>query len=199
MHQPLRSILALTLLAATGLAQADDWQLAKQEDGIQVYTRAVAGSKYKAYRGVVQIKADPATIARLQDDPAGSCKWIFRCQSLQVLKRQDNQAWTYMRIDMPWPVTARDVVLHVTEQKTPDGGFTRTLEGVPDYRPPADGYVRVASFQGQWRVVPKNGGAEVTYEAQSEPGGSVPSWLANSFVVDAPLNTLKGLRQAAQR
>ena len=121
MHTPLRSILALTLLAATGLAQAEDWQLAKQEDGIQVYTRAVAGAKYKAYRGVVQIKADPA------------------------------------------------------------------------------GYVRVTSLKGQWRVVPKNGGSEVTYEAQSEPGGSVPSWLANSFVVDAPLNTLKGLRQAAQR
>ncbi|MFO6382194.1 hypothetical protein ACLBYN_57280, partial [Pseudomonas aeruginosa] len=25
------------------------------------------------------------------------------------------------------------------------------------------------------------------------------SWLANSFVVDAPLNTLKGLRSAAEK
>ncbi|MEG6650646.1 hypothetical protein V2A87_51920, partial [Pseudomonas aeruginosa] len=29
--------------------------------------------------------------------------------------------------------------------------------------------------------------------------GSIPSWLANSFVVDAPLNTLKGLRSAAEK
>ena len=35
---------------------------------------------------------------------------------------------------------------------------------------------------------------EVTYEVHTEPGGSVPSWLANSFVVDAPLQTLRGLR-----
>ena len=97
MHKPLRSILALTLLAATGLAQAEDWQLAKQEDGIQVYTRAVAGSKYKAYRGVVQIKAVPATITRLQDDPVGSCKWIFRCQSLPV-------SYTHLTLPTIYPV-----------------------------------------------------------------------------------------------
>ena len=40
---------------------------------------------------------------------------------------------------------------------------------------------------------------EVTYQVHTEPGGSVPSWLANSFVVDAPFNTLSGLRTLAEK
>jgi hypothetical protein len=33
----------------------------------------------------------------------------------------------------------------------------------------------------------------------TEPGGSVPSWLANKFVVDAPFNTLKALKDHAEK
>ena len=40
-----------------------------------------------------------------------------------------------------------------------------------------------------------NGQVEVVYEAHADPGGGLPSWLVNSFVVDAPLNTLRGLRE----
>ena len=40
---------------------------------------------------------------------------------------------------------------------------------------------------------------EVTYQVHTEPGGSVPSWLANKFVVEAPFNTLKALKAAAEK
>ena len=43
------------LFAAT--AQAEDWQVAKDEDGIKVSLSEIAGSKYKAYRGVTVINA----------------------------------------------------------------------------------------------------------------------------------------------
>ena len=45
-------------LALSGVAHAEDWQLAKDEDGIKVFLSSVPGSKYKAYRGVVDIKAE---------------------------------------------------------------------------------------------------------------------------------------------
>ena len=44
----------LALLLCSGV-QADDWQLAKDEDGIQVYLDQVPGSKYQRFRGVTQI------------------------------------------------------------------------------------------------------------------------------------------------
>ena len=74
------------LFAAT--AQAEDWQVAKDEDGIKVSLSEIAGSKYKAYRGVTLIKAPVAKIQALQEDVAGACAWIHECKSQKLLKTE---------------------------------------------------------------------------------------------------------------
>jgi hypothetical protein len=77
---------------------------------------------------------------------------------------------------------------------------TRKLLEVPTYLPEEKGYVRVAQVEGFWKLVPKGADqTEVTYQVHTEPGGSVPSWLANKFVVEAPFNTLKALKAAAEK
>lgn len=201
----MRGVLRMTLLATAvmgfaGAAMAEDWKLEKDEDGVKVFLSSVPGSKYKAYRGIVDIKADVATINALQEDVVGSCKWIHACGEMRLLKHEGNDSWTYSKIEMPWPVTGRDVVLHVTTEKTADGGLIRHLKAEPTYIPEEKGEIRVPKLIGEWKLVPKGAGVtEVTYQVQTEPGGSIPSWLANSFVVDSPMNTLKGLRSAAEK
>jgi len=97
-------------------------------------------------------------------------------------------------------VTDRDSILEITTAKAADGSVTRTLLEVPTYQPEVKGYVRVAQVDGYWKLVPKGANeTEVTYQVHTEPGGSVPSWLANKFVVDAPFNTLKALRERAEK
>jgi len=182
------------------LAQAEDWQLVKDEDGIKVYLAPVAGSKYKAYRGVATMRADVATVAALQEDVPGSCAWIHECREQKLLKTEGALSWTYTRFNTPWPVAPRDSVIRVTSSIGADGSVTRVLEGVPDYLPAEKGFVRVSKVEGFWKLQPKGEGeVEVIYQLHSEPGGSVPSWLANSFVVDAPFNTLEALRERAEK
>lgn len=193
------AVCGLSLLAA-GLAHAEDWKLAKDKDGIKVYLSEVQGSKYKAYRGVTTIRSDVDSLRALQEDVQGSCHWIHACAEQKLLKHEGAESWVYTRFDMPWPVEARDSILHVVSEQAADGSLTRRLEGLPQYVPEADGFTRVASLQGFWRFVPQADGAvEVTYQVHTEPGGSVPSWLANSFVVEAPFNTLSGLRALAEK
>ncbi|WP_443700479.1 START domain-containing protein [Pseudomonas sp.] len=186
------------LFAAT--AQAEDWQVAKDEDGIKVSLNEVAGSKYKAYRGVTVIKAPVAKIEALQEDAVGACTWIHECKSQKLLKQEGNKSWTYTQFKAPFPVTDRDSILEITTSKAADGSVTRTLLEVPTYQPEVKGYVRVAQVEGYWKLVPKGANeTEVTYQVHTEPGGSVPSWLANKFVVDAPFNTLKALKERAEK
>ena len=186
------------LFAAT--AQAEDWQVAKDEDGIKVSLSEIAGSKYKAYRGVTVIKAPIAKIQALQEDAVGACSWIHECKSQKLLKAQGDKSWTYTQFKAPFPVTDRDSILEITTTKAPDGTVTRTLLEVPTYQPEVKGYVRVAQVNGFWKLVPKGDNqTEVTYQVHTEPGGSVPSWLANKFVVDAPFNTLKALKERAEK
>jgi hypothetical protein len=91
-------------------------------------------------------------------------------------------------------------VLLVTSEQGADGTLTRTLKGEPTYIPEEKGFVRVAQVEGFWKFVPKGADqTEVTYQVHTEPGGSVPSWLANKFVVDAPFNTLKALKEKAEK
>lgn len=185
---------------ALGSAQAEEWRLVKDEAGVKVYLSEVAGSKYQAYRGVALIKADMDSLLALQEDVSGSCAWIHECKEQKLLKREGDKSWTYSRFNTPWPVTPRDSVLEVTTERGSDGSVKRVLHGVADYVPEEKGYVRVSKVEGHWTMTPKAGGeVEVVYEVHTEPGGSVPSWLANSFVVDAPFNTLDALRKRVEK
>lgn len=189
----------LSVLLA-GVAHAEDWKVAKDEDGIKVSLSEVPGSQYKAYQGVTLINAPVAKIRALQEDVAGACAWIHECKTQKLLKHEGDKSWTYTQFNTPWPVTPRDSVLLVTSNTAPDGTLTRTLEGQPTYLPEEKGFVRVAQVKGFWKLVPKGANqTEVTYQVHTEPGGSVPSWLANKFVVDAPFNTLKALKERAQK
>ncbi|WP_095110868.1 START domain-containing protein [Pseudomonas sp. Irchel 3E20] len=186
------------LLAAT--AQAEDWKTAKDEDGIKISLSEVAGSQYKAYRGVTVIKTSMDKLRGLQEDVAGACAWIHECKSQKLLKHEGAQSWTYTQFNTPWPVTPRDSVTQITTEQGADGSLTRTLKGVPTYLPEEKGFVRVAQVEGFWKFVPKGADQiEVTYQVHTEPGGSVPSWLANKFVVEAPFNTLKALKERAEK
>ncbi|WP_249672454.1 START domain-containing protein [Pseudomonas abieticivorans] len=192
-------VCGLTALVATA-AHAENWQTAKDEDGIKVSLSEVAGSDYKAYRGETVIKAPVAKLRALQEDVAGACAWIHECKSQKLLKTEGDHSWTYTQFNTPFPVTARDSVLEITTVQGADGSLTRNLKGVPTYIPEEKGFVRVAQVQGFWKFVPKDANTtEVTYQVHTEPGGSVPSWLANKFVVEAPFNTLKALKERAEK
>jgi hypothetical protein len=192
-------VCGLTVLMAAA-AQAEDWKVAKDEGGINISLSEVAGSKYKAYRGVTTIKASVAKLRGLQEDVVGACTWIHECKSQKILKYDGAKTWTYTQFNTPWPVTPRDSVLLVTSEQGADGTLTRTLKGEPTYIPEEKGFVRVAQVEGFWKFVPKGADqTEVTYQVHTEPGGSVPSWLANKFVVDAPFNTLKALKEKAEK
>jgi hypothetical protein len=184
----------------SAVAQAEEWQVAKDEGGIKVSLSEVPGSKYKAYRGETVINASVAKLRGLQEDVAGACAWIHECKSQKMLKHEGGKAWTYTQFNTPWPVTPRDSVLLVTTEEGGDGSLTRKLEEVPKYIPEESGFVRVSQVDGYWKFVPQGANKTlVTYQVHTEPGGSVPSWLANKFVVDAPFNTLKALKERAEK
>ena len=197
----MHSIALVALLGSVHVsAQAESWVVAKDEEGIKVSLSEVAGSKYKAYRGETVIKASVARLRAMQEDVAGACTWIHECKAQKLLKHQGDQTWTYTQFNTPWPVTPRDSVLHITTVDGSDGSVTRNLAGAANYVPEEKGFVRVAQVEGFWKMVPQGANqTQVIYQVHTEPGGSVPSWLANKFVVDAPFNTLKALRAKAEQ
>nr|GFD50123.1 hypothetical protein [Tanacetum cinerariifolium] len=120
-----------------------------------------------------------AKLRSLQEDVAGACAWVHECKTQKILKHEGDKTWTYSQFNTPWPVTPRDSVLQITTVEGADGSLTRNLLGQPTYIPEEKGFVRVTQVEGFWKLVPKGANeTEVTYQVHTEPGGSVPSWLA---------------------
>ncbi len=194
-----RWLLGALLMLAIAQVQAAQWRLVKDEAGIRIYLQQIPGSNFQAFRGVTRIRTDMPRLLALQDDVSAACAWIHACSEQRLLKHKGNLSWVYSRFHTPWPVQPRDSILQVTTTHDADGRVVRTLHGVVDYLPRQQGFVRVSKVEGFWSLTPREGEIEVIYQVHSEPGGSVPAWLANSFVVDAPFNTLQGLRQLAEQ
>jgi hypothetical protein len=189
----------LTVFIAAA-AQAENWKVVKDEDGIKISLAPVAGSEYKAYRGETVVNASIAKLRSLQEDVASACAWIHECKLQKILKQEGGKVWTYSQFNTPWPVTPRDSVLLVTTETGADGSLTRNLQEEPKFIPEEKGFIRVSEVQGYWKFIPQGPEkTQVVYQVHTEPGGSVPSWLANKFVIDAPFKTLKALKERAEK
>ncbi|MFK3973449.1 START domain-containing protein [Pseudomonas sp. NPDC087358] len=187
----------LTVFSTCSIAR--DWQLAKDEDGIKVYLNRVPHSQYQSFRGVALIKADVPTLSHLQENLTIACKWLYACADMRLLKIEGDSTFVYLTTELPWPANTRDMVLRVRTEQTDDGGVVRHLSAVNGMQPEVPGVIRVEQLEGVWQMVPKGEReTEVTYQLQAEPAGDIPSWLANRFVIDAPMVTLKTLRAVAE-
>ncbi|NWA01057.1 START domain-containing protein [Pseudomonas gingeri] len=198
----LLSVIALTAacLSTATVVLADDWKLAHEEDGIQVFLSKVPGSHYQSFRGEVDIKADVSTLSDLQENLRVACKWLYACADMRLLKNDGDDTWVYLTTDLPWPASPRDMVLHVHTERNDDGSLVRHLDAAPDYTPVVPGLIRVRQLSGVWKMQPRSDSeTRVIYQLQAEPAGDIPSWLANQFVVDAPMVSLKTLRAVAER
>lgn len=197
----MQRLLLLVLALCLNIAQAaEPWHLAHDEAGIQVYLRDVPGSKYQSFRGVTRIKADVRTLSDLQENLRVACKWLYACADMRLLKVEGDDTWVYLTTALPWPAGTRDMVLKVHTERPDDGRLVRHLTAVPGMVPREPGQVRVTRLQGLWQMVPKGEReTEVTYEMEADPAGDIPAWLANQFVIDAPMITLKTLRAVAER
>ncbi|HDS1683939.1 TPA: START domain-containing protein [Pseudomonas putida] len=192
-------ILAILLVCTASLA-ADNWKIAYDREGIRVYLRGVADSPYQQFRGVSTMKASVRTLTDLQENLRVACKWLYACEQMRLLDVDGDSTWVYLTTNLPWPTLPRDVILMVRTERLDDGTLVRHLSAEPGRLPEEPGLIRVQHLSGEWIMKPLGEReTEVTYQLQADPAGDVPGWLANRFVVDAPVVTLRTLRAVAER
>ena len=101
----------------------------------------------------------------------------------------------YYVIDSPWPAWDRDAVVQLNLERDDVNNITTiNFKDKVHYKDEVNGIVRVQNTVGYWKFIENNGRTEVTYQCHTNPGGSIPSWIVNLFVVDAPFDTLKAIK-----
>ncbi|MEZ4355297.1 MAG: START domain-containing protein [Myxococcota bacterium] len=184
---------------ATG---SDDWQLAKQADGIDVHTRPVPGSGVVEFRGRAEVDASVEAVFAVLQDVEGFRDWFPDTLESRLLERKERSSVRYSVLDAPWPLSDRDHVLRTTSLRDSDTGAIRiAIVSDPTFHPEQPGRVRIRVAQGSWALEPLDGGrrTRVTFAMHLDPGGGLPDWLVNARIVGTPFEALTNLRARVGR
>ena len=197
------AILCLLLLFSP--AQAGEWELARQKDGITVYTREVPDSAFREFRGEVEIPANINSLMAVLDDTTNFTQWMHQCADAKLLYKESLlERYQYLVNDFPWPAADRVLLIRNRISQAADRVVTVSLEGVVPQELPEQakgvlpenkGAKWVKELEGFYRLTPMGDTrTAVEFQLHLDPAGALPASLVNSLIVDNPFDTLRQLR-----
>lgn len=193
-------VLSIVLFSLAFSYPTGDWELKKDKNGIQIYTRSKVGSNFKEFKAVTTITASVASLVAIMQDTS-SYPVLFPLTSHRELLEEEGETFNvqYIQTDVPFPVSDRDGIYSFDYGYDSNTGAVRIyIKSLPDYLPRKKKWVRITTGDGYWKFTPKeNGTVEIIYQFHVEPGGSIPAWLANAQVVESPWKAMTGLVKLA--
>lgn len=189
-------IAALASLTLMFVAGEPDWKLEKDSDGIKVYLAKAENSSIKQFKVEAIIEATPKEIVDVVVDIENNYNWFVSVEQGKLIERINPNEFIFSQvIEVPFPFQDR-IVVQNSKVTSLEGGILRIdLYAVEDTAEDEDDYVRMTLATGYWILSPTAEGTELEYSFLADPAGNIPAWLANQFIVDNPLKTIKGLRE----
>jgi hypothetical protein len=168
--------------ASTVFAAARPWLLVATQDETQVYRSEIEGSPYFAIKAITLIKSDVESVVGAFD---GKHAQKNGCSL---------SSYVYSVLDMPWPLSDRDIVAR--SQLTIDGeGGVVILDIVSDASHyPLQDHIRAdANIRYVFRRL-EGHLTEVIYINHTNLNGGVPASLFNSQVVSSTAKEMSALK-----
>lgn len=194
--------LLLTLLLATifvpSFINAQDtngWIFKNEKEGVKVYYRKT--SDVYELKLITSLKVSLSGLVTLLSEVDNYPKWGYKVTESRELKKiSEWETYYYSKLDFPWPLDDRDIVVRSKMEQDPvTRRITATSVSEPDYIPANKGVVRMRNAHTSWTLLPGPGGwTYVEYYIYSDPGGSLPDWLVNMALDVGPRETIKNIR-----
>jgi hypothetical protein len=178
----------------------NDWKLVNEDERMKVYSRLTEKSKFKEVKIDVTLRAPAEKIVDFISVASKFPEWIYSCSEAYSFVEEGFDDIYYIRFDMMWPVSDRDIVQYsITKRDSVSGVYdilTRTIDGkIPEKR----NVVRVPGNRITWRIIPLGPGkTRILYHAVADPGGWVPAWIMNQAVTIGPRRTMENLIRAVE-
>lgn len=194
--KPMYTIIILFLYSFYSF-ELQAWDIVKSENGIQVFTRDVAGSNLKEFKAIMTVDVEPDRVLSLIQDGNSMSIWWPDCIESKVISGSGTLDWkVYFMTKVPFPLENRDTINHFMAKKDSNSKvISIQIKGIPETVPTKSEVVRIPKLTGSWTISPKETGTEIIYQLHADPGGSIPAFVANSTVVDGPLKTFQAMKQ----
>jgi len=195
---PLLLFMILSLLEVKLYAQ-DEWTLEKVENGIEIYLSEKPDSKIKQVKAVAHVNASIKDILTLLRDFEAYPSWSSAYKEVEILNDSlENEYVVHSRVALPWPLDDRDFIYRLRILTQKDG--TTIMEGrvFQNNIPEQKGVVRMTVFETNWLLTPTNTGTTLVSQGHAEPNVSVPAWVVNLFLVNAPLKDITTIKKLVE-
>ncbi len=180
----LNAVLFTFLYTLCSVAHAsENWILKKRHKAIDTYVRDVNGSKYKAAKHVTTINVSLRDLLEAIGDGKSCSPWLALCVSAKVINQVDEREYLgYAVIDMPWPLSNRDLVYRsIKTVDTSTGSIEIKQIAEPESYPKTD-WVRMISKSTYLLEPIEKQRVRFTWTVHSNPGGKVPVSIVNSRI-----------------
>ena len=193
------------LVLLTGAAEPA-WQQVARDDGITVMARTPEGGSVSEVKATALVAAPPQDVWRvIRDYPHYTKTMPYTEESRVLASEQDGKVIVfYCLVNAPL-VDKRDFIIRIRDESDwKEGkGFLKTAWSVTTEGAPAErgGIVRVKLNNGYWLLEPREEGQKtfVTYYLYTDPGGSLPKWIADRANKTSVPDVLRAVRKHATR
>lgn len=197
----LAPVILLLVLSYAPPTHAGEWQTVFEDGAVLVEQRNYDNSPLMELRGQTRLTASLNAVMALLKDADYNRHWVFRSGGARILQASSYaQAYVYGVVDAPWPMQDRDTVVRFDYAQSPlTRNITINISNHPEFIPHRSGLVRVPDFGGFWQLSPLKGGyVDVIYQVHGNPGGWVPTWLANYAAQISVAQTLRNMSAAVE-
>ncbi len=189
------------------------WERLKEEDRVTIFLRERQEGTIKEGIGKGVVDAPPCRVFQVLSDSERLVEFIPYLKARIIKSAGTNGEYVCQYLDFPWPVWDRFVnfrINHIVNYRNSlceyfvhwrkDETYACTIAEVKKaYQGAVSNPVVPPANDGYWHLLPQEGGQKTLayYYVFTDPGGSIPGWLKNSFVDDAILKLFRAIRERA--
>lgn len=178
---------------------SNQWQLAREQDGIKLWTLKSPGSGLVRVKGEVRIKSSVSGMVKLLEEFDNSIEGFDMDVQLirEIASTPGNRAiYSRFKFEVPIPgVMTRDYVLFSERFQDPETKKVEiNLMAAPDIVPRDPCCVRVTHLHNNWKLTPlRNGELDVEFTQDTDDGG-FPYPVQNVFLTEGTHMILEQMR-----
>jgi len=168
---------------------------------MKIYTRLTEESIYKELKMDIKVRASADKILEFISIASKFPDWIYSCEEAYIITQQSGIDIYYIRFDMIWPISDRDIVQYSVTKTDPATGVIHiNTQAISGKVPEKKNVVRITENNIIWKITPlSENETRIEYYAINNPGGMVPAWLMNMVVTIGPKNTMQNLIRHLER
>jgi len=177
----------LLFLTAFSLQNENTWKKSLDKDEIVIYTRKVETTSVKEFLAKAEMEGSIKKFKQIMSEVDAYENWMPNVKSAEVIKERSQNDFTYhMKLNAPFPFTDRDVVQQIIFTQSGQE-LIMDLVNKPEAIETFSDYVRMPRADGRWTIQQiTEDKISINFQYLTDPGGGIPTWLINSFLVKNP-------------